>query len=111
MALAQDMISKKWKIERECVKIYFFLNLTKQIRKTTVKEIMIPTKINPKKAKSSYKNGVLKITLPKIQEKKKATGENISIEQKSGNFVFPKSLILKLKSLKWINNKWKNLKK
>ena len=44
------------------------------------KEIMIPTKINPKKAKSSYKNGVLKITLPKIQEKKKATGENISIE-------------------------------
>ena len=44
------------------------------------KEIMTPTKINPKKAKSSYKNGVLEVTLPKIQEKKKATGENINIE-------------------------------
>ncbi|PVX24383.1 MAG: heat-shock protein Hsp20 [Candidatus Bathyarchaeum sp.] len=44
------------------------------------KEIEIPTKINPKKAKSSYKNGVLEVTLPKIEEKKKPSGETIKIE-------------------------------
>ncbi|MBT8171951.1 Hsp20/alpha crystallin family protein [Candidatus Bathyarchaeota archaeon] len=44
------------------------------------KEIKIPTKIVPKKARSSYKNGVLEVTLPKIQEKKKSTGEQIKIE-------------------------------
>jgi len=43
------------------------------------KEIDIPAKIDPKKAKSSYKNGVLEVTLPKIAEKK-PSGEEIKIE-------------------------------
>jgi HSP20 family protein len=43
------------------------------------KEIDIPAKIDPKKAKTSYKNGVLEVTLPKIEEKK-PSGEEIKIE-------------------------------
>jgi HSP20 family protein len=43
------------------------------------KEIEMPTKIDPKKAKSSYKNGVLEVTLPKIGETK-SNGEQIKIE-------------------------------
>lgn len=44
------------------------------------KEIQIPDKINPKKARSSYKNGVLEVSLPKIREKKNPNGEQIKIE-------------------------------
>ena len=44
------------------------------------KEIEMPTKIEPKKAKTSYKNGVLEVTVPKIEEKKKPSGEQIKIE-------------------------------
>ena len=43
------------------------------------KEIEIPAKIDPKKAKSSYKNGVLEVTLPKVAEKK-PSGEQIKID-------------------------------
>jgi HSP20 family protein len=43
------------------------------------KEIDIPAKIDPKKAKTSYKNGVLEVTLPKIEEKK-PSGEEIKID-------------------------------
>ena len=43
------------------------------------KEIDIPTKVDPKKAKTSYKNGVLETTLPKIEEKKRG-GEEIKVE-------------------------------
>ena len=43
------------------------------------KEIEMPTKIAPKKAQTSYKNGVLEVTLPKIEDKK-TTGEEIKIE-------------------------------
>ena len=43
------------------------------------KEIDIPAKIDPKKAKSAYKNGVLEVTLPKIKEKK-PSGEQIKVE-------------------------------
>ena len=43
------------------------------------KEIEIPSKIDPKKAKTSHKNGVLEVTLPKIEEKK-PSGEQIKIE-------------------------------
>jgi HSP20 family protein len=43
------------------------------------KVIDIPAKINPKNAKSTYKNGVLEVTLPKIEEKK-PSGEEIKIE-------------------------------
>ena len=44
------------------------------------KEIEMPTKIAPKNAKTSYKNGVLEVTVPKIKDKKKASGEEIKIE-------------------------------
>ncbi len=44
------------------------------------KEIEMPTKIAPKKAKTSYKNGVLEVTVPKIEDKKKTSGEEIKIE-------------------------------
>jgi HSP20 family protein len=43
------------------------------------KEIEMPTKIDPKKAKSSYKNGVLDVTIAKSGEKKPG-GEQIKIE-------------------------------
>jgi HSP20 family protein len=44
------------------------------------KEIEMPSKIEPKKAKTSYKNGVLEVTVPKIEDKKKPSGEQIKIE-------------------------------
>jgi HSP20 family protein len=43
------------------------------------KEIDIPTKVDPKKAKTSYKNGVLETTFPKIEEKKRGR-EEIKVE-------------------------------
>jgi HSP20 family protein len=43
------------------------------------KEIDIPAKVDPKKAKTSYKNGVLETTLPKIEEKKRGR-EEIKVE-------------------------------
>ena len=43
------------------------------------KEIDIPAKVDPKKAKTSYKNGVLETTLPKIEEKKRG-GQEIKVE-------------------------------
>lgn len=42
------------------------------------KEIEVPEKVDPKKAKTSYKNGVLEVTLPKIEDK--TTKEEIKIE-------------------------------
>jgi HSP20 family protein len=44
------------------------------------KEIDMLVKINPKKAITSYKNGVLEISLPKVEEKKKPSGEEIKID-------------------------------
>lgn len=43
------------------------------------KEVKLPTKVDPKGAKTSYKNGVLEVTLPK-KEKEKPKGEPIKIE-------------------------------
>jgi len=43
------------------------------------KEVEMPAKIEPKKAKSSYKNGVLEATVPKKKEEK-PKGETIEIE-------------------------------
>ena len=43
------------------------------------KQIDIPSKIDPKNAKTSYKNGVLEVTLPKIEEEQ-ANGEPIKVE-------------------------------
>ncbi len=44
------------------------------------KEIDMPVKIDPKKAKTSYKNGVLEVTVPKVGERVKPNGEEIKIE-------------------------------
>jgi len=44
------------------------------------KEIEMPAKIDHKKAKTSYKNGVLEVTVSKIGEKKKPGGEQIKVE-------------------------------
>ncbi len=43
------------------------------------KEVEMPTEIEPKGAKSSYKNGVLEVTVPKRKEEK-PKGEPIEIE-------------------------------
>ena len=43
------------------------------------KEVDVPAKIAPKEAKTSYKNGVLEVTVPKIAEKE-PSGEEIKIE-------------------------------
>lgn len=43
------------------------------------KEVTLPAKVKVKDAKSEYKNGVLEVTLPKIEDKKKPKGEPIGI--------------------------------
>jgi len=43
------------------------------------KEIKLPTEVKPKNAKTSYKNGVLEVTLQKT-EKRQAKGKSIKIE-------------------------------
>jgi HSP20 family protein len=43
------------------------------------KEVQLPEKVNPKTATSNYKNGVLEVTLQKIEKKKKPKGEPIKI--------------------------------
>ena len=44
------------------------------------KEVELPVSVNPKTAKSAYKNGVLEVTLTKTKEEKKPRGEPIKIE-------------------------------
>ena len=44
------------------------------------KEIEIPEKVDPKKARTAYKNGVLEVTLPKIEDKKESNEEEIKVE-------------------------------
>jgi HSP20 family protein len=52
----------------------------KEIRRGSfVRVIPLPKKVDPKKAKASFKDGVLVISLPKIEEIKE-TGEEIKIE-------------------------------
>jgi len=43
------------------------------------KELELPTEVDPKSARSSYKNGVLEVTLRRVEEKK-PRGERINIE-------------------------------
>ena len=43
------------------------------------KEVKLPARVDPKGAKTSYKNGVLEVTLPK-KEERKPKGEPIKIE-------------------------------
>jgi len=44
------------------------------------KEIQLPTKVKVREAKSSYKNGVLEVVLPKAEKPKQPKGEQIDIE-------------------------------
>ena len=44
------------------------------------KDVSLPTKVNVQEAKTSYKNGVLEVTLPKIREETKEKGHQIHIE-------------------------------
>jgi len=44
------------------------------------REIPLPAKINPKGAKTAYKNGVLEVTVSKTEKKEKPKGEPIKIE-------------------------------
>lgn len=43
------------------------------------KEVDLPVRVDPKSSKASYKNGVLEVSLNKVEERK-PTGERISIE-------------------------------
>ena len=43
------------------------------------KDVTLPTKVKVKEAKSSYKNGVLEVVLPKAEAPKKPKGESIGI--------------------------------
>jgi HSP20 family protein len=44
------------------------------------KEVQLPAKVRVREAKSSYKNGVLEVILPKAEPPKKPKGEEINIE-------------------------------
>jgi HSP20 family protein len=44
------------------------------------KEVELPALVDPKTAKSIYKNGVLEVTLTKKKEEKKPKGEPIKIQ-------------------------------
>ncbi len=44
------------------------------------KEVELPVKVDPKTAKSAYKNGVLEVTLTRAKEEEKPKGEPITIE-------------------------------
>jgi len=44
------------------------------------KEVQMPAKVDVKKAKTEYKNGVLEVKLPKTKEEKKPKGEPIEID-------------------------------
>lgn len=44
------------------------------------KEIPLPARTNPKGAKTTYKNGVLEVTVPKTEKREKPKGEPIKIE-------------------------------
>nr|MDO8135741.1 Hsp20/alpha crystallin family protein [Candidatus Njordarchaeum guaymaensis] len=48
-------------------------------RRRYFKEVKLPAKVEPQKAKSSYKNGILEVNLPK-REKEKPEGESLKIE-------------------------------
>ena len=49
------------------------------VQRKYFKKVKLPAKVDPKKAKSSYKNGVLEVTLPK-EKQEKPQGELIDIE-------------------------------
>ncbi|MFQ6080095.1 MAG: archaeal heat shock protein Hsp20 [Candidatus Bathyarchaeia archaeon] len=71
-------------VEKEDIKLHGTENtLTISVdtpQRKYFKEVELPAKVKIKEAKTSYKNGVLEVTLPKIEEEKKPKGEPIKIE-------------------------------
>jgi len=71
-------------VEKEDIKLHGTENtLTISVdtpRRKYYKEVELPEKVDIKGAKSSYKNGVLEVTLPKVEKKEKPKGEPIKLE-------------------------------
>lgn len=69
-------------VEKEDIKLYATSNtLTISVdtpQRKYYKELELPAEVDPKSAKSTYKNGVLEVTLSKVKEKGK--GEPIKVE-------------------------------
>ena len=70
-------------VKKEDIKLYgtedlLTISVDKPQRKY-FKEIEMPAKVNVKEARTSYKNGVLEVTLPKIEEEKRPKAENVEI--------------------------------
>ena len=70
-------------VEKEAIKLHGTENsLTISVdvpQRKYQKEIDLPVNVDPRQAKSSYKNGVLEVALKK-REKEKPKGEPINIE-------------------------------
>jgi HSP20 family protein len=49
-------------------------------RRKYYKKLEVPVKVDPKTAKSKYVNGVLEVTIKKMEKEKEAEGEEIKIE-------------------------------
>ncbi|UCE16979.1 MAG: Hsp20/alpha crystallin family protein [Candidatus Bathyarchaeota archaeon] len=71
-------------VEKEDIKLHGTENtLTISVdtpKRKYFKEVQMPAAINSKAAKTEYKNGVLKVTVPKVKEKKKPKGAPIKVE-------------------------------
>jgi len=71
-------------IEKEDIKLHGTEDIltisVDTLKRKYFKEVEMPAKIDPRKAKTVYKNGVLEVTIPKSKEKKKPKGEPIEIE-------------------------------
>ncbi len=71
-------------VEKEDIKLHGTENmLTISVdtpQRKYFKDVELPAKVKIKQAKTTYKNGVLEVTLPKIEEEKKPKGEPIKIE-------------------------------
>ena len=71
-------------VEKEDIKLHGTENmLTLSVdtpQRKYFKDVELPARVKIKEAKTTYKNGVLEVTLPKIEEEKKPKGEPIKIE-------------------------------
>ncbi len=71
-------------VEKEDIKLHGTENtLTLSVdtpQRKYFKDVELPAKVKIKEAKTTYKNGVLEVTLPKIVEKEKPKGEPLKIE-------------------------------
>jgi HSP20 family protein len=69
---------EKKDIQLHCTETQLTVNIDTPDRKYH-KEVELPSDVNPRSAKASYKNGVLEIVLSKVTPKKQ-TGESIRVE-------------------------------